>query len=72
MGRNCPIPIRQGSKDRSTVTCASCVYRAAESLSLDSRRTAILLVGGDKTGDDRFYKEMIPVADRLYDDYIAE
>jgi len=39
---------------------------------LDPRRTAILLIGGDKTGDDRFYKEMVPVADRLYDDYIAE
>src|SRR4030088_3268477 len=38
----------------------------------DPRRTAILLIGGDKTGDDRFYKEMIPVADRLYDDHVAE
>src|ERR1051325_4782262 len=38
----------------------------------DPRRTAILLIGGDKTGDDRFYKEMIPVADRLYDDHLAE
>ena len=38
----------------------------------DPRRTAILLIGGDKTGDDRFYKKLIPVADRLYDDYIAE
>jgi hypothetical protein len=38
----------------------------------DPRRTAILLIGGDKTGDDRFYKRMIPVADRLYDIYIEE
>jgi hypothetical protein len=38
----------------------------------DPRRTAILLIGGDKTGDDRFYKKMLPIADRLYDDYIAE
>jgi len=38
----------------------------------DPRRTAILLIGGDKTGDDRFYAKMVPVADRLYDDYIAE
>jgi hypothetical protein len=38
----------------------------------DPRRTAILLIAGDKTGDDRFYKKMIPVADRLYDDYIEE
>jgi len=33
---------------------------------------AILLIGGDKTGDKRFYERMIPVADRLYDDHIAE
>ena len=38
----------------------------------DPRRTAILLIGGDKTGDKRFYERMIPVADRLYDDYISE
>jgi hypothetical protein len=30
----------------------------------DPRRTAILLIGGDKTGKDRFYEQMIPVADR--------
>lgn len=38
----------------------------------DPRRTAILLVGGNKTGDDRFYEVMIPVADRLYDNYLIE
>ena len=38
----------------------------------DPRRMAILLVGGDKTGDDRFYETFIPVADRLYDEYLAE
>jgi hypothetical protein len=35
-------------------------------------RTAILLIGGNKTGDKRFYKKMIPIADRLYDEHIAE
>ncbi|CAN5211258.1 type II toxin-antitoxin system RelE/ParE family toxin [soil metagenome] len=38
----------------------------------DPRRSAILLIGGDKTGDDRFYDRMIPVADKLYDTYIDE
>ena len=33
----------------------------------DPRRYAILLIGGDKTGDDRFYDRMIPKADALYD-----
>ncbi len=38
----------------------------------DPRRTAILLIGGDKTGDNRFYRRLIPVADRLYDDHLQE
>lgn len=38
----------------------------------DPRRTAILLIGGDKTGNDRFYEYMVPRADILYDEYLAE
>jgi hypothetical protein len=38
----------------------------------DPRRTAILLLGGDKTGNDRFYQEYIPIADHLYDIYLKE
>jgi hypothetical protein len=38
----------------------------------DPRRSAILLIGGDKTGDDRFYERMIPIADAPYDVYIEE
>lgn len=38
----------------------------------DPRRQSILLIGGDKTGQNRFYEEMVPVADRLYDVYLAE
>lgn len=37
----------------------------------DPRRCAILLIGGDKTGDDRFYDRMVPVADQLYDAHLA-
>lgn len=36
----------------------------------DPLRSAILLIGGDKTGDDRFYERMIPLADRLYDEHL--
>lgn len=37
----------------------------------DPRRAAILLIGGDKTGLwDRWYAEMVPVADRLYDEHL--
>jgi hypothetical protein len=38
----------------------------------DARRTAILLIGGDKTGDNRFYNRMIPIADCLFDEHLAE
>jgi hypothetical protein len=38
----------------------------------DPRRSAILLIGGDKTGDNRFYEKMIPLADELFDTYLAE
>ncbi|MDU9050236.1 MAG: type II toxin-antitoxin system RelE/ParE family toxin [Candidatus Electrothrix sp. Rat3] len=38
----------------------------------DPRRTAILLIGGDKTGDKRFYERMIPLAERLYNNYLEE
>lgn len=38
----------------------------------DPRRTSILLIGGDKTGNDRFYQEYVPVADDLYDEHLAE
>lgn len=36
----------------------------------DPRRCAILLIGGDKTGDDRFYDRMVPLADRLFDEHL--
>lgn len=38
----------------------------------DPRRCAILLIGGDKRGDDRFYEKMIPLADGLYDEHLEE
>jgi hypothetical protein len=38
----------------------------------DPRRTAILLIGGDKTGDGRFYERMISIADALYDDHLED
>jgi Domain of unknown function (DUF5615) len=44
----------------------------SEDHDLGPRRTAILLIGGDKTGDNRFYETMIPIADGLYDAYLAE
>jgi len=38
----------------------------------DPRRNAILLIGGDKTGDNRWYDLHIPQADRLYDEHLTQ
>lgn len=38
----------------------------------DPRRKAILLIGGDKAGDSRFYDRMIPRVDALFDEHFGE
>jgi hypothetical protein len=38
----------------------------------DPSRQAVLLIGGDKTGDDRFYERMIPIAERIWNEYLEE
>lgn len=35
----------------------------------DPRRSAILLIGGNKKGDDRWYETFVPIADTLYDNH---
>jgi hypothetical protein len=38
----------------------------------DPSRQAVLLLGGDKTGDGRFYQRMIPIAERIWNGYLEE
>lgn len=38
----------------------------------DPRRTALLLIGGDKTGNPRWYEQFVPIADRLFDEHLRE
>ncbi|MEQ9371138.1 MAG: type II toxin-antitoxin system RelE/ParE family toxin [Coleofasciculus chthonoplastes F3-SA18-01] len=38
----------------------------------DPRRVAVLLLGGNKGGNDRWYDENIPKADLLYDELLQE
>lgn len=38
----------------------------------DPLRKAILLIAGDKTGDDRFYQKMVPMADGLCDKHLQD
>ena len=37
---------------------------------LDPPRTAILLLGGDKAGDDRRYERELPRAERVFDEHL--
>lgn len=38
----------------------------------DPRRMAILLIGGDKTGNERWYEVHVPIADQLYDEHLDQ
>lgn len=60
---------------RVTAICGSCAcsttaapYRVL--YAFDPRRAAILLLGGDKTGNDRWYVENVPTADAIYDKHL--
>jgi len=37
----------------------------------DPTRSAIVILGGDKTGDDRWYQVNVPLADRRFDAHLA-
>lgn len=36
----------------------------------DPRRQAVLLLGGDKTGQSRFYETFVPKAEALFEEYL--
>lgn len=38
----------------------------------DKKRDAVLIIGGDKHGKPRFYKDIIPLAERIWTQYLAE
>jgi hypothetical protein len=38
----------------------------------DPRRTALLLLGGDKTGNNRWYEIFVPIADELFSQHLRE
>ncbi|WTD25613.1 type II toxin-antitoxin system RelE/ParE family toxin [Streptomyces anulatus] len=56
--------LRPGSAGRSEIRII---------FAFDPTRSALLLLGGDKAGNwERWYRENIPVAERLYGDYTEE
>ena len=38
----------------------------------DPVRQAVLIIGGNKTGDDRFYARMVPTAEKIWEEYLRE
>lgn len=84
-GRGEPAPaLRTGARQASADSVASSKHANMKELrvqhrgrpyrvlfAFDPRRVAILLIGGDKTGKGRWYREFVPVADRLYDEHLA-
>jgi len=38
----------------------------------DPRRVGVLLIGGDKTGNNRWYEEFVPKADAIYTHHLSE
>lgn len=59
---------RHGNLRELRVQHAGRPYRVL--YAFDPRRCAILLIGGDKTGQDRWYQEYVPLAERLYDEHL--
>jgi hypothetical protein len=57
------VRCREGAESEPRLGCAPI-------FAFDPRRCAILLIGGDKTGNDRWYEEFVPAADGLYDRHL--
>jgi hypothetical protein len=38
----------------------------------DPRRAALLLIGGDKTGEAKWYEKFVPIADDLFDQHLRQ
>lgn len=60
--------LRHGQMRELRVQHAGRPYRVL--YAFDPRRAAILLLGGDKTADARWYATHVPLADRLYDAHL--
>lgn len=61
---------RHGNMRELKIQHAGQPYRVL--YAFDPRRIAILLIGGNKTGDDRWYEKFVPEADRLYDEHLRQ
>ncbi|HBE20363.1 MAG TPA: addiction module toxin RelE [Cyanobacteria bacterium UBA11149] len=77
MGPNLPFPYTSGIKEsRHSHLRELRVQHKREPYRIlyafDPRRVAVLLVGGSKKGNDRWYEENVPKADKLYNELLKE
>ena len=67
---------RPPSRARGTAACGSFASPDARPIrvfyAFDPYRTAILLIAGHKTDSERFYRDYVPRADAIYDEYLRE
>ena len=77
MGPQLPFPHSSGVKGSKhghmrelRIQHAGRPYRVL--YAFDPRRAAILLIGGDKTGNNRWYEVHVPLAERLYEEHLKE
>lgn len=77
MGVKLPFPYSSKINDKSIMTKhmrelriqhKGKPYRAL--YAFDPEQNAVVLLGGDKTGDKRWYKKNVPIADKIYQDYL--
>ena len=56
---------------RRHLAIAACQHEGTGVLyAFDKRRTAVLLLGGDKTGNPNWYNQYVPIADELFDAHL--
>ena len=77
MGPNLPFPYTSGIKESQhsnirelRVQHKGDPYRIL--YAFDPRRVAVILLGGNKKGNDRWYEENVPKADKLYNELLKE
>ncbi len=76
LGPDLPFPVSSAVNSRHTHMRELRIQAHGKPLrvlyAFDPRRVAILLLGGDKTGDDRWYEVYVPRAEKLYDQHLDE
>lgn len=62
----------KGSQAIRELRAQSGRHRLRVFYAFDPLRRAVLLLGGDKTGNDRFYEKFVPRAEQLWFEYLSD